>query len=112
MAVTAHNEDAARKGDWVQIHRIVLEAGARAPQVPEDTQKVPLEARIKGFLANETAQIGEEVAIRTLAGRQVEGRLVAINPVYGHDFGEPIPELLAIGPELRRMLEERKDREG
>lgn len=89
----------------MQIHLIVLEAGARAPQAPEDTQKVPLEARIKGFLEDESARIGQKVAIQTLAGRRVEGELVAVNPAYGHDFGEPIPELLAIGPELRWMLE-------
>ena len=27
-----------KKGDWVQIENIVLPAGQRAPQVPEDTQ--------------------------------------------------------------------------
>ncbi|MGR8952181.1 MAG: 2-amino-4-ketopentanoate thiolase, partial [Gammaproteobacteria bacterium] len=38
------------KGVWVEIHDIVLEAGERAPQVPEDTAKVPLEMCVKGFL--------------------------------------------------------------
>lgn len=105
MAFSAQTDAIAHKGDWVQIYRIVLEAGARAPQVPEDTQQVSLEARIKGFLEDGSARIGQKVAIQTLAGRRVEGELVVVNPAYGHDFGEPIPELLAIGPELRRMLE-------
>jgi sulfur transfer protein SufE len=37
----------AKKGDWVQVYRVVLEAGERAPQVPEDTAKVPLEMKVK-----------------------------------------------------------------
>ena len=40
----------AAQGAWVEIHRCVLQAGERAPQVPEDTQRVPLEMRVKGFL--------------------------------------------------------------
>ncbi len=40
----------ARKGDWVRIHNIVLEVGGeRAPNIPEDTQNVPLEVWDKGF---------------------------------------------------------------
>ena len=39
------------KGTWVQIHRIVLREGQRAPQVPVETQQVPLEMWVKGFLA-------------------------------------------------------------
>lgn len=33
----------AKRGDWVRIHSIVLEVGERAPNIPEDTQNVPLE---------------------------------------------------------------------
>ena len=33
----------AKKGDWVLTHTIVLTPAERAPQVPEDTHKVPLE---------------------------------------------------------------------
>ncbi len=94
----------ARRGDWVQVHRIVLKPGKRAPQVPPETQAVPLEMWAKGFLAVETAEIGDEVAVTTPAGRKVEGRLVAVLPAYGHDFGEPVPELLEVGRELRALL--------
>lgn len=34
--------ETAKKGDWVQIEEIVLPAGHRAPQVPEDTQNATL----------------------------------------------------------------------
>ncbi len=94
----------ARKGDWVQVHSIVLAAGERAPNVPGDTARVPLELRVKGFLQDD-ARIGEQVSITTATGRTVTGTLVAINPAYPHDFGEPVPELLTVGAELRRFLE-------
>ncbi len=90
-------------GDWVQIHSIVLQAGERAPQVPEETQRVPMEMWCKGF-ANGEAKVGETVTITTVVGRVLTGKLTAINPRYGHDFGAPIPELLRIGLELRKKL--------
>lgn len=91
------------KGVWVEIHTIVLEPGERAPQVPEDTAKIPLEMRVKGFLA-EPAAIGDQAEIVTAAGRRLRGRLDAINPAYRHGFGPPIPELSTIGRELRALL--------
>ena len=94
------------KGTWVEIHNIVLPAGKRAPQVPEDTQQVPLEMRVKGFLA-EPASLGEEAAIITTAGRHLRGRLVEVNPAYTHRFGAPIAELSTIGSEVRAILRER-----
>lgn len=91
------------KGTWVQIHQTVLRPEERAPQVPDDTKQVPLELRVKGFLQSE-ADPGDHVTIKTLAGRMMEGRLVAVNPRYDHDFGNPVPELLTIGQELREFL--------
>lgn len=91
---------------WVEIHRIVLEQGQRAPQVPADTQQVPLEMTVKGFLLHEAA-IGEEVRIRTAAGRTLTGTLTAVNPAYTHQYGPPIPELLPIGHEVRAILREK-----
>lgn len=96
----------AVRGDWVQIHRIVLEAGQRAAGVPEDTARVPLELRAKGFLLDEEGVPGQEVRVRTVIGREVRGTLISINPSYPHDFGRPVPELLAVGPQLRKMLRE------
>ncbi|MFQ6081572.1 MAG: 2-amino-4-oxopentanoate thiolase subunit OrtA [Candidatus Bathyarchaeia archaeon] len=93
----------ARKGDYVQVHSIILPAGKRAPQVPEDTQRVPLEMRVKGFIDREAA-IGDTVTITTVTGRRVTGRLVAVNPRYTHDFGDLVPELSMVGLELKRLL--------
>lgn len=95
----------AKKGDWVQIEKLLLKPEERTVPLPEDTKKVPLKMRVKGFLQNEEANIGDEVEILTLIGRRVTGTLVAINPKYEHDFGEPVPELLTIGIELRKILE-------
>jgi len=97
------------KGVWVEIHNIVLHPGERAPQVPDDTARVPLEMRVKGFLA-EPAALGEEAEIVTAAGHRLRGRLSAVNPPYRHGFGPPVPELSMIGQELRRLLAERKPR--
>ncbi|WP_240983902.1 2-amino-4-oxopentanoate thiolase subunit OrtA [Acididesulfobacillus acetoxydans] len=95
---------AARRGQWVEIGNTVLAGGERAPQVPEDTAGVPLEMRLRGFLIEEEAQLGDSVSIRTRIDRTVEGRLVDVAPRWRHDFGNPQAELLAIGLELRRLL--------
>ena len=94
------------KGTWVEIHTNVLPAGERAPQVPEDTQQVPLEMRVKGFLV-EPASLDEEVEITTTVGRHLRGTLIEVNPAYTHQFGAPIPELSTIGGEVRAILRER-----
>lgn len=91
------------KGAWVEVHSIVLPAGERAPQIPEDTQQVPLEMRVKGFLMA-PASLGDEVEIETTAGRHLRGTLIEVNPAYSHLFGAPIPELSTIGAEVRAML--------
>lgn len=96
----------AAKGAWVEIHYIVLPAGKRAPQVPEDTQRVPLEMRVKGFLA-EAAAIGDDVEVVTSAGRRLRGVLATVNPAYTHSFGSPIPELSTVGGKVRAILRER-----
>ncbi len=90
-------------GSWVEIHRIVLEAGERATQVPDDTKKVPLEMKVKGYL-NGDAKLDDEVEIVTAVGRVVVGRLTAENPPYDHGFGEPILELMSIGREVKDIL--------
>ena len=94
------------KGSWVEIHQIVLAAGERAPQVPDDTQEVPLEMRVKGFLV-EPASLGEYAEIITTTGRSLHGTLTDFNPAYDHGFGAPIPELSPVGGEVRAMLRDR-----
>ena len=93
-------------GAWVEIRQVVLPAGERAPKVPPDTAAVDFVARIRGFLEADAA-VGDEVTVRTLAGRQVRGTLVALNPRNPADFGNPVPELLRAGAVARRALEER-----
>ena len=48
-----------KKGDWVQIENIVLPAGQRAPQVPEDTQACDLKLWVKG-IAQQDGEMGDE----------------------------------------------------
>lgn len=94
----------AKKGDWVRIHSILMEAGNRAPGVPEDTAKVPYELWDKGFLISDKAEIGDTVKIETITGRNIKGKLLETNPSYGHDFGEFIPEIIIIDKQLKVIM--------
>lgn len=94
---------AAKKGDWVQIHQIVLKPEERAPQVPEDTRQVPLQLWVKGYAMHD-AETGQTVEIETVTGRRVTGSLLAVNPKYTHDFGDFVPELLAVDRQLKEIL--------
>lgn len=96
----------AKKGDWVQIYKVILPPGERAPGLPPETSAVPLAMKVKGFLEEEVANEGDTVSVRTVTGRIVSGELKAANPLYGIDFGRPQPELLTIGLEARRLLQE------
>jgi hypothetical protein len=97
-----------RAGTWVEIARVVLPAGGRAPQVPDDTQAVPLELRAKGFLLRDAA-LGDEVEVETAAGRRLHGTLREASPAYAHGFGPPVAELLAAGREARARLAARRE---
>jgi len=96
----------AAEGQWVEIHRIVLRPDERAAQTPEDTRRVPLEMRVKGFLAT-PACVGDDAEIVTRAGRRLRGTLAAVNPAYTHSFGPPLPELSSVGDEVRAVLRAR-----
>ena len=87
------------------IRKTILMPDERTTNLPEDTCKVPLELRAKGFLENEHAFLGDQVRIKTIIGRILEGRLEALNPEYGYSFGRAVPELLPLGRELRELLE-------
>lgn len=95
----------AKKGDWVRIYNVILKSSERAPQVPEDTKKVPLEMWDKGYLINEEAKVGDKVEVETYIGRKIEGELLEVNPYYDHSYGKGVPELLYIGRQLRNLLE-------
>jgi hypothetical protein len=88
----------------VEISQVVLPAGGRAPNVPQDTAETDFVARIRGFLIAPAA-LGEGATVRTLLGREVAGRLAAVNPRNPADFGDPVPELLALGMAARGALE-------
>lgn len=93
-------------GTWVEIHDTVLKPEERTGNLPEETKKVPLEMRVKGFLLDEEANLEDRVKIRTVTGRIVEGTLIKENPTYEHGYGETfIPELLRIGQDLRALME-------
>lgn len=92
-----------QKGEWVRIHRVILNPEQRAPQVPDDTKNVPLEMWVKGFLQEE-ASIGDVVTIKTITGRLEKGTLLEVNPTYTHSFGKYVPELLQIGLDLKEIL--------
>ena len=93
-----------KKGDWVRIHSVLMEAGNRAPGIPDDTSEVPYELWDKGFLISDEAEIGETVEIKTITGRKITGNLLENNPSYDHDFGEFIPEILMIDKQLKEVM--------
>lgn len=92
-----------QKDTWVLIHRDILKPEERAPQIPEDTKKVPLEMWIKGYLTAD-AKIGDEVTVTTRTGRKETGTLMEEEPCYKHDYGKFVPELLVISQQVRDIL--------
>jgi len=93
-----------KKGQWVQVHDIVLQPAERAPQVPDDTKKVPLELWVKGYL-NADAEVGKTCEITTVTGRVVKGELAEIEPSYTHDFGKYVPELDIVRNQVKKVSE-------
>lgn len=93
----------AKKGDWVRVHRNVLEADGRTGSVPEDTRSVPLEMWVKGHLLAD-CEIGETARIITRVGREEYGTLLEVNPQFEINFGDFVPEVLEIDDQLRNAL--------
>ncbi len=87
------------KGTWVEIEQIVLTPAERAPSLPEETRKVPYILHVSGFLQHD-AEMSQQVTIRTIIGRELNGTLKTVNPSYNHSFGTTVPELLTIGTEV------------
>ncbi len=90
--------DKIKKGTWVEIEQVVLTPEERAPSLPEDTRKVPYVLHVSGFLLEDTLP-GQEARIKTVIGRELQGRILIVNPGYSHSFGDTVPELLTIGLE-------------
>lgn len=95
---------AAKRGDLVKIHQIVLEPDQRPDTLPACTRAVPYEGWIKGFLMDESANIGDEVRIETFIGREISGTLYEVNPIYDHNFGVAPKELSRVGNEAKNKL--------
>jgi hypothetical protein len=89
------------KGTWVEIERVVLTPEQRAPTLPEETRQTPYLMRVSGFLQTD-AEMGQEVTVRTIIGRELCGMLKTVLPSYGHSFGTTVPELLTIGTEAEQ----------
>lgn len=103
------NRTHAKKGDFVQIHLIILKPEERVKKLPESTKRVPYEAWVKGILIGKTATIGDTVRIKSFIGREITGTLASINPSYNHGFGDPQPELVQVG--LEAWLGDQKSKE-
>ncbi len=99
----------AEKGDWVRIHKELLNPAERAPQIPDDTKKVPLEMWDKGFLISDSASAGDEVEIETIIGRRIKGEMIEVNPQFDHGWGSCIPEILHIGRQVKGILNAEED---
>lgn len=93
----------AKKGEWVRVHRNVLEAEGRTGSLPEDTRSVPLEMWVKGHLTAD-CELGETAEIRTRVGRIETGTLIEVNPQFEINFGDFVPEVLEIDDRLRAAL--------
>lgn len=97
---------AARRDDWVRIHRIELTPDERADRVPPETGDVPFEMWVTGRLVAERADPGEHVTVETRTGRHVEGELVEVNPTIEPGFGPLVPELADVSDELQDLMRE------
>ena len=100
-----------KAGDWVEVERVLLEPADRSPNLPAETANKPLMVWVKGFALSE-GRLGDEVSITTMTGRTVTGVLSAINPGYYHTFGDPVPELVHVGADLRAQLAEYRAAQG
>ena len=98
------NNLVVKEGAYVQIHKIVLSANERSPQVPVDTSKVPLEMFVKGFLLND-AILGEQVKIKTVTNRIEEGTLIDAKPTHHHNFGDYVPEVITMSRTIKNFMD-------
>lgn len=95
--------DKCTRGEWVEIGWTAFSAEDRSGDIPEETRKVPLLARVKGFALSDAA-LGEVVSLQTVTGRVLTGELFTVRPRYTHSFGVPQAELLQVGVRLREEM--------
>lgn len=94
----------AKKGDWVQIRSVLLKAEERTARLPEETKKCDLIQWTKGFLQEDSAQLGDEVTVTTAVGRSAKGTLVDEAPHYTHNFGDFIPEIMTMEKQIKDIM--------
>jgi len=82
---------------------VILPAEERTANLPEDTKKVPFEMWVKGHLL-EDGELGDQVRIRTVSGREEHGTLIEVNPQFDVNFGAFVPEILEMDVRLRTAL--------
>jgi hypothetical protein len=92
------------KDSWVRIEKVILEPGARAPQIPEDTKRTPLKMWVKGHLQAD-AKIGDTVSVKTRVDRLETGVLLCADQGYELNYGRFVPELLSISEQVRDLLD-------
>ncbi len=90
-------------GQWVEVERVLLEPADRSAALPAETAARPMLVWVAGF-AQDEAELGQDVTVETMTGRTVTGQLSAINPGYHHTFGNPLPELVGVGRDLRARI--------
>lgn len=90
-------------GTWVELERVILKPGERAPGLPSDTASVPFAGRVRGFLVA-PASLRAPAKVRTQADRIVSGTLRAVLPRNPADFGEASAELLRAGKAMKARL--------
>ena len=84
-----------KKGTYVRIEKVILQAEERTAKIPDDTKNTPFKMWTKGFLQHD-CQIGELATIVTVAKREDSGTLVEANPFYELNYGSFVPEILEI----------------
>jgi hypothetical protein len=84
-----------KKGSFVRIEKIILQADERTSKIPKDTKATPFKMWTKGFL-QEDCVMNEKATIKTKANRIDSGKLVEVNPMYELNYGEYLPEMTEI----------------
>ena len=89
-----------KKGTWVRIEKVILQAEERTAKIPEDTKSTPFKMWTKGVL-QEDCELLAVAKIKTVADREDEGILVEVNPFYELNYGSFVPEIIEIDEVIR-----------
>lgn len=92
-----------RDPTWVEVEWTFLAPSQRSGRIPEETRAVPYKVRARGTVEG-AAYVGEEVTVTLVTGRDVHGRIVAVNPGYTHTFGPRLSVLTQVQESIRQDL--------